>query len=128
MGVKVDETYENAVEDRLNDEPPDSHYSRYEMLNMSVGMSGLFQRLLRLEQQGFQFKPDAVILSIAAAGEQFLFRHLSRTLSLGIEPPPDYRQISEQVTCSDGIHGKMLKVMIERRLQPYGEELYEWAF
>ena len=127
-GVKVDETYENVVEDRLNRELPDSHYSRYEILNMSVGMSGLFQRLLRLEQQGFQFKPDAVILSVAAADKQFLFRHLSRTLSLGIEPPPDYRQILERVTRSAGIHGKMPEVMIERRLQPYGDELYEWAF
>jgi len=127
-GVKVDETYENVVEDRLNRELPDSHYSRYEILNMSVGMSGLFQRLLRLEEQGFQFKPDAVILSVAAADKQFLFRHLSRTLGLGIEPPPDYRQILERVTRSAGIHGKMPEVMIERRLQPYGDELYEWAF
>jgi hypothetical protein len=127
-GVKVDETYENVVEDRLNRELPNSHYSRYEILNMSVGMSGLFQRLLRLEQQGFQFKPDAVILSISAVDKQFLFRHLSRTLSLGIEPPPDYRQILERVTRSAGIHGKMPVVMIERRLQPYGDELYEWAF
>jgi hypothetical protein len=127
-GVKVDETYENVVEDRLNHELPDSHYSRYEILNMSVGMSGLFQRLLRLEEQGFQFKPDAAILSVAAADKQFLFRHLSRTLSLGIEPPPGYRQILERVTRSAGIHGKMPEVMIERRLQPYGDELYEWAF
>ena len=43
---------------------------------MSVGMSGIFQRLLRLEQQGFQYKPDAVILSIAAADKEFLFRHI----------------------------------------------------
>src|SRR5438477_2407914 len=127
-GVKVDETYENVVEDRLNRELPDSHYSRYEILNMSVGMSGLFQRLLRLEEQGFQFQPDAVILSVAAADKQFLFRHLSRTLGLGIEPPPDYRQILERVTRSAGIHGKMPEVMIERRLQPYGDELYEWTF
>src|SRR6266480_1992884 len=127
-GVKVDETYENVVEDRLNRELPDSHYSRYEILNMSVGMSGLFQRLLRLEEQGFQFKPDAAILSVAAADKQFLFRHLSRTLSLGIEPPPGYRQILERVYRSAGIHGKMPEVMIERRLQPYGDELYEWAF
>ncbi|HWX17150.1 MAG TPA: hypothetical protein VNY07_11225, partial [Chthoniobacterales bacterium] len=127
-GVKVDETYENVVEDRLNHELPDSHYSRYEILNMSVGMSGLFQRVLRLEEQGFQFKPDAVILSVAAGDKQFLFRHLTRTLSLGIEPPPDYRQILERVTRSAGIHGKMPEVMIERRLQPYGDELYEWAF
>jgi len=127
-GIKEDETYENVVEDRLNHELPDSHYSRYEILNMSVGMSGLFQRLLRLEQQGFQFKPDAVILSVAAGDQQFLFRHLSRALSLGIQPPPDYRQLLEQVTRSAGIHGKMPEVMIERRLQPYGDELYEWAF
>jgi hypothetical protein len=127
-GVKVDETYENVIEDHLNRELPDSHYSRYEILNMSVGMSGLFQRLLRLEQQGFQFKPDAVILSVAASDKQFLFRHLSRTLSMGIEPPAEYRQILEQVTRSAGIHGKMPEVMIERRLQPYGDKLYEWAF
>src|SRR5438477_1513536 len=127
-GVKVDETYENVVEDRLNHELPDSHYSRYEILNMSVGQYGLFQRLLRLEEQVFQFKPDAVILSISAVDKQFLFRHLGRALSLGIEPPPDYRQILERVTHSAGIHGKMPVVMIERRLQPYGDELYEWAF
>jgi len=127
-GVKEDETYENLVEDRLNHELPDSRYSRYEILNMSVGMSGLFQRLLRLEQQGFQFNPDAVILSVAAADKQFLFRHLSRTLSLGIKPPPGYQQILERVTLSAGIRGNMPEVMIERRLQPYGDELYEWAF
>jgi alginate O-acetyltransferase complex protein AlgI len=127
-GVKEDETYENVVEDRLNRELPDSHYSRFEILNMSVGMSGLFQRLLRLEEQGFQFKPDAVILSVAAADKQFLFWHLRQTLSLGIEPPPDYRQILEQVTRSAGVRRKMPEVMIERRLRPYGDELYEWAF
>jgi hypothetical protein len=127
-GVKEDETYENVVEDRLNHEHPSSHYSRYEILNMSVGMSGLFQRLLRLEQQGFQFEPDAVILSVAALDKQFLFRHLSRALSLGIEPPPGYREILERVTRKAGIHGKIPEEMIERRLQPYGNELYEWAF
>jgi hypothetical protein len=47
---------------------------------------------------------------------------------LGIEPPPAYRQILERVTRSAGIHGKMPVVMIERRLQPYDDELYEWAF
>src|SRR6266487_467331 len=127
-GVKEEETYENLVEDRLNRELPSLQYSRYEILNMSVGQHGLFQRLLHLEQQGFQFKPDAVILSIGAADKQFLLRHLSRALSLGIEPPPDYRQILERVTRKAGIHGKMPDLMIQRRLQPYVGELYEWAF
>jgi hypothetical protein len=127
-GVKEDETYENVVEDRLNRELPNSQYSRYEILNLSVGQHGLFQRLLRLEEQGFQFEPDAVILSVAAADKQFLFRHLSRTVNLGIEPPPGYREILERVTRKAGIGPKMPDTMIERRLQPYGNELYEWAF
>jgi hypothetical protein len=127
-GVKEDETYENLVEDRLNHERPDSHYSQYEILNMSVGNTGLFQRLLRLEQQGFQFKPDATILSVASVEKQFFSRHLSQTLTLGIEPPPGYREIVERVTRKAGINGKMPKLMIERRLQPYVGELYEWTF
>jgi alginate O-acetyltransferase complex protein AlgI len=127
-GVKENETYENLVEDRLNHELPDLHYSRYEILNMSLGNTGLFQRLLRLEQQGFQFKPDAAILSVSAVDQPFFARHLSHTLSLGIEPPPGYREIVERVTRKAGIHGKMPKLMIERRLQPYMGELYEWTF
>ncbi len=127
-GVKENETYENLVEDRLNHELPDLHYSRYEILNMSLGNTGLFQRLLRLEQQGFQFKPDAAILSVSAVDQPFFSRHLSQTLSLGIEPPPGYREIVERVTRKAGIHGKMPRLMIERRLQPYMGELYEWTF
>jgi hypothetical protein len=127
-GVKEDETYENIVEERLNQEPPDPRYSRYEILNMSVGGTGLFQRLLRLEEQGFQFEPDTVILSVAAADRQFFTKHLSQTLSLGIEPPPGYREILEQVARKAGIHGKMPDIMIERRIQPYIGELYAWTF
>jgi alginate O-acetyltransferase complex protein AlgI len=127
-GVKENETYENLIEDRLNHELPDLHYSRYEILNMSVGNTGLFQRLLRLEQQGFQFKPDAAILSVSAVDQPFFARHLSRTLSLGIEPPPGYREIVERVTRKAGISRKMPQLMIERRLQPYMGELYEWTF
>jgi hypothetical protein len=127
-GVKENETYENLVEDRLNHELPDLHYSRYEILNMSLGNTGLFQRLLRLEQQGFQFKPDVAILSVSAVDQPFFARHLSRALSLGIEPPPGYREIVERVTRKAGINGKMPKLMIERRLQPYMGELYEWTF
>jgi hypothetical protein len=127
-GVKEDETYENRVEDRLNRERPDGRYSRYEILNMSVGNTGLFQRLLHLEQDGFQFDPDAVILSVGAGDQQFFSRHLSQTLSRGIEPPPGYREILEQVCRKAGIRGKMPELMIERRIQPYFGELYAWAF
>jgi hypothetical protein len=127
-GVNEDQTYENLVEDRLNREHPDQRYSRYEILNMSVGGYGLLQRVLRLEQDGFQFQPSAVMLSVAAADHQFLVQHLRSALTLGIEPPPDYREMFESIMRKAGVHKGMPDVMIERRLQPYVPEVYEWSF
>jgi hypothetical protein len=127
-GVQEAQTYENIVEDRLNNQRPDSRYSRYEILNMSVGGYGILQRLLRLEQQGFEFKPDAAMLSVAAADQQFLTGHLIEALTLGIEPPAGYREIFERVVRKAGVHARMPRVMIERRLQPYVTEIYEWTF
>src|SRR5207244_3677377 len=115
-GVKNNETYENLVEDRLNDKPPDPRYSRYEILNMSVGGSDVLQRLLRLEQQGLRFTPDAVMLSIAAHDQQFVIEHLRKILTLGIDLPPDFREIFERIVGKAHVHAKMPDAMIERRL------------
>ncbi len=127
-GVKDDETYENLVEDRLNHQPPNPRYSHYEILNLSVGGDSVLQRLLRLEQGGFEFEPDAVIFSVAAADRQFLVQHLRKTLTKGINPPSDYREFLEGVARKAGVQGKMSDVMIERRLLPYVAEMYEWTF
>src|SRR5439155_19698745 len=62
-GVKDNQTYENLVEDTLNSRVPDARYSRYEILNLSVAADTLLQRVLRLEEEGFEFQPDAAILS-----------------------------------------------------------------
>jgi hypothetical protein len=127
-GVRDDETYENIVEDRLNRECPDSHYSRYEILNLSVGGDSLLQRVLRLEHKGFDFQPDAVLFSVAAADQQFLAAHLRQALILGIEPPPDYREVVESVFRRAHVSRTMPAVLIERRLQSYLAEISEWAF
>jgi hypothetical protein len=127
-GVKDNETYENLVEDRLNRELPDSHYSRYEILNMSVGGTGILQRLLWLEGQGFQFAPDTVMLAVAAHDRQFLVEHVRKVLALGIEPPPGYREIFERTVRKARVRAGMPDAMIERRLQPYIDELYQWSF
>jgi hypothetical protein len=95
---------------------------------MSVGGYGILQRLLRLEQQGFEFKPDAAMLSIAAADRQFLTGHLKKALSRGIKPPPEYREMLDQVLRKAGVHAGMPGLMVERRLQPYITEIYEWTF
>jgi hypothetical protein len=127
-GVKDDQTYENVVEDRLNREHPDQRYSRYEILNASVAGDCILQKLLRLEQTGFEFEPDAVMLSVSAVEREFLVQHLRKSLVWGIEPPLDYREILEPLIHKAGVHGRMPDEMIERRLQPYAAEIFDWAF
>ena len=127
-GVKDNETYENLVEDRLNEKRPDPRYARYEILNMSVGGSDILQRLLRLQQQGLRFGPDAAILSMAAHDQQFVIEHFRKILTLGIDLPDDCREIFERIVSKAHVHGKMPDAMIEGRLQRYVGEIYEWAF
>ena len=118
-GVKDDQTYENLVEDRLNSSMAHTRYSEYQILNLSVAADSILQRVLRLEQVGFEFQPDAAILSLSAVDEQFVASHLRKALILGIEPSPDYREMVHSVIRRAGVNRNMPAVMIERRLQPY---------
>ena len=127
-GVKDDQSYENLVEDRLNRGRPDARYSRYEILNMSTAGDCVLQMLLRLEESGFDLQPDAALFSVAAADRQFLVEHLRKCLTLGIEPPSDYREFLEGIARKAGVDGKMHDVVIERRLLPYVSEIHEWVF
>ena len=128
VGVKDDQTYENLVEDKLNSLVPDPRYSRYEILNLSVAADSILQRVLRFEQEGLQFQPDAAILSITAVDEQFVASHIRQALIKGIEPSQDYRDEVQSVIRRARVDGKMPGVMIERRLQPYFNELCRWSF
>jgi hypothetical protein len=127
-GVKNDQTYENLVEDKLNAHLPDARYSQYEILNLAVAADSILQRVLRLEQEGFQYQPDAAILSVTAVDEQFIASHLRKALMQGIEPTGDYGDVVQSVIRRAGVDGKMPALMIERRLQPYVTELWEWSF
>jgi len=116
------------VEDKLNSQVPDPRYSRYEILNLSVAADSILQRVLRLEEEGFAFQPDAAILSITAVDEQFVASHLRKALIQGVEPSPGYREVVESVVRRSGVNSKMPAVMIERRLQPFYTELCRWSF
>ena len=127
-GVKNDQTYENLVEDDLNSRLRDARYSRYEILNLSVAADSILQRVLRLEQEGFELQPDAVILSVSGADEQFVASHLRKALIQGVEPSSGYREVVQSVVRRARVNGKMPAMMIERRLQPYFTELCRWSF
>ena len=128
VGVENHETFENLVEDRLNSQPPDSRYSRWEILNMATAADSLLQKVLRLEQIGFQYQPDAVLFCVNPFDWYFVIDHLKKSLTQKIAPPPGYREIQEEVSRKAGIHGNMPALMIERRLRPHIIEIYEWVF
>jgi lysophospholipase L1-like esterase len=127
-GVKDDQTYENLVEDNLNSRGPDARFQRYEILNLSVAADSILQRVLRLEKEGFAYQPDAVILSVTAVDQQFIASHIRKALIQGVEPSSGYREVVESVARRARVNGKMPAVMIERRLQPYFDELCRWSF
>src|SRR5262249_18224894 len=107
IGVKQDETYENIVEDRLNHERPDARYSRYEVLNMSVAGDSLLQKLLRLEQVGFELNPDAAIVSVSAADRGFVVQHLRKSVVQRINPPAEYEEFLAGIVRRAGVGAKM---------------------
>ena len=127
-GVNNNQTYENLVEDTLNSRMPDARYSRYEILNLSVAADTILQRVLRLEEEGFEFQPDAAMLSVTAVDEQFVASHIRKALIQGVEPSPGYREVVQSVVRRAHVNAKMPAVMIERRLQPYSTELCKWSF
>jgi hypothetical protein len=127
-GVKDNQTYENLVEDNLNSRVPDDRYPRYEILNLSVAADSILQRVLRLEKEGFEFQPDAVMLSVSAVDEQFIASHIRKALIRGVDFPSGYREVVQSLVRRAHVNGKMPAVMIERRLQPYFDELCRWTF
>jgi alginate O-acetyltransferase complex protein AlgI len=127
-GVKDDQTYENLVEDTLNSRVPDARYARYEILNLSVAADSILQRVLRLEQEGFEFQPAAAMLAITAVDQQFIASHIRKALIKEVDLPSGYREEVQSVVRRARVNGKMPPVMIERRLQPYFDELCRWSF
>jgi hypothetical protein len=126
-GVKDDETFENLVEDRLNRENRPQGPAKYEILNLAVPASSLFQKQRRLEQVGFEFKPDAVLFCIYAVDREFVAGHLAQVFRTGVEIPPGYREFLTDIARRAGIRGSMPKLVIQRRLQPFMPELIEWV-
>jgi hypothetical protein len=127
MGVKDGETFENLLEDRLNQANLGTSASRYEILNLSMGAAGLFQKLARIEEIGFGFEPDAVILSLYEPDRAFILPHLSRTLRQSFEAPAEYRGFLSEVYRKAGVHAGMPDMVIQSRLRPHIPELYEWV-
>lgn len=62
FGTPQDETWPEVLEQLLADDPPDPSVRRWEVINAGVGNYNTSQELAWLEQRGFDYAPDRVVL------------------------------------------------------------------
>jgi hypothetical protein len=125
VGINEDEVFENLTEDRLNRERPET---RWEILNMSVAGSSLLEKMLRLEQIGFGYQPDAVFFCANSWDWNLQIRHLKKALAQNVTAPPGYRELLDRIVNRAGVSATTPDIMFERRLRPHMGEIYQWVF
>jgi len=124
-GVKDDETFENLVEDRLNNTLPSPRFTRYEILNMAVGGYGVLRKIVRLEGDGFDFSPDAVFFFVNSGDRVFDLGDMSNRLRSNVKVPFEFL---EEIVEKARADRRLEDVVIRNRLQPYIPEIFAGAF
>ena len=124
-GVKDDQTFENLVEDRLNQSLSKQTGVRYEILNMSLGGYGVLRELVRFERGAIEFAPDAAIFALNSGDCRFDLGELSLALRPGADIPYDF---FHEVFARAGVDGELPGLVTIHRLQPHLPDVYIWAF
>lgn len=68
-GVRTEETFENLLEDYLNQQNLIEGYDRVEILNFAISGNHLFQNVFMCERRVVEFQPDAILYT-AHSNEQ----------------------------------------------------------
>ncbi len=86
-GVGDDETYENLLEDWLNDHARRRGIARrFEVLNFAVAAYGPLQRYALLRRKAEAFAPDLILYSTTALDARLLEIHLTGLLMRQVDP------------------------------------------
>jgi hypothetical protein len=123
-GVNDDQTYENLVEERLNEEFAGKAHERIEVLNFAVaGYSG-FQKLWAFDR-ALEFEPDVILWEVHATGFTWMVNHLSRVIRANIEIPyPEVREMLE----AQGISARTSGIAMRSQLRQMAPELQRWIW
>jgi D-alanyl-lipoteichoic acid acyltransferase DltB (MBOAT superfamily) len=123
-GVADGETFENAVEERLNREISPRTGLKYEILNFSVGGYGPLSNLAVLERRALGFDPDAVIY-IGVNDFSFAVKEAVYPLTEGGALPwPE----PEEMARAGGVQRGMEYDVAMATLHPRREEVLLWAY
>jgi D-alanyl-lipoteichoic acid acyltransferase DltB (MBOAT superfamily) len=124
-GVEDDQTFENLLEDRLNQEIQGELRPRYEILNFAVAGSGLIHKLTTLEEKAFDFDLDSVFY-VPGNDFRWIIRDMARYSSMGFEIPyPELARIAADAGVKSGFQ---FQILAARRLDPHAEEMVRLLF
>ena len=124
-GVSDSQTFDNLVEDRLNQDDKGKPYNKYELLNFGTGGYSELQDLMLMETQAFKFQPDAVFLFANPRDGDFSIQHLEDRIQNGITIPyPGLQAIVQKAGVTKG----MQPPQMEQRLTPFKPEIMAWTY
>jgi D-alanyl-lipoteichoic acid acyltransferase DltB (MBOAT superfamily) len=86
-GISDGESFEQLVENRLNREFACPGYRHFEILNFSVPAYSLPHELALLEDRGFRFSPDIVILTVTMKSRGLTAGYLSNLSKKNVTSP-----------------------------------------
>ena len=121
-GVENDETFENLVEDRLNERGDLASYERVEILNFAMAGFSVLQEMRLHDLVVLDFDPDMVLCTVHVNEDVMVRRALRASIDKGRDL--GYPWLEELVARS-GARSGMSRVKIQRLIQPYLPEIVE---
>lgn len=146
-GVGDGETFEQLVEQRLNNELADADQRKVEILNFAVDGFTLPQQLAMLEDRVLQFAPDMVIVNHYHRGRMMTERYLGKITWKGISISEDLRtilagagidqvdrgrvpiptELGRNLARSLGLEPRMPQAEFDARVRRISNEVNDWA-
>ncbi|MEX2317854.1 MAG: hypothetical protein WD669_11925 [Pirellulales bacterium] len=124
-GVEMESTFDSVLERRLNREHPDSRFQGYEILNFAVYGYKPVEQIQVLREKALPFGPNALLYVGHPGDADRVVLYLSRAVESGAELRyPFLSQIVQRA----GVSRETPVRLIQRRLQPFGEEILSWVY
>jgi alginate O-acetyltransferase complex protein AlgI len=124
-GVADQETFEWLLEDRVNADNTNNAINKYEILNFGNAGDSVIEEMDSLETRVMAFQPDALFIVAHQAEMSILIRNLANHFAEGTDIPYDFLV---EIGRKAGVDSSLPETEIERRLQPYREELTQQTY
>jgi hypothetical protein len=125
MGVPIDQTMDNILEDHLSESPEWSRYKSVEILNFAAGKYTLMEHVAVTENLIEAFSPDAIMLYLHYVDESDrMIASVAKNMIDGrAKEYPYLADLAESLN----INGGTDLYTAVNRLKPFKDELYFWA-